>query len=180
MIAIKYTANVITMGRILGSFLLLLFKPLSVPFFLIYALCGVSDILDGYIARKTKTVSKLGEALDSVADLIFIGIMLFICIPLFAWARWMIYWISIVAIIRLLTFGTGFVKYHTMPFLHTYANKITGIILFCILFLYRAFGLTAAICISCGFASISALEELAITIRSKKLDRNAASIFSKN
>jgi len=179
MIDIKYTANVITMGRIFGSFLLLLFKALSVPFFLIYALCGASDVLDGYIARKTKTVSKFGEALDSIADLVFIGVMLFICIPLFVWARWMIYWISIIAIIHLLTFGIGFAKYHAMSFLHTYANKITGIILFCILFLYRAFGLTAAVCISCGFASLSALEELAITIRSKKLNRNVASIFSK-
>ena len=48
----KYLANLISLARILLSFLLLLTGPLTLPFYFIYGLCGVSDMLDGYLARK--------------------------------------------------------------------------------------------------------------------------------
>jgi CDP-diacylglycerol--glycerol-3-phosphate 3-phosphatidyltransferase len=85
-------ASFITIGRIIGAFALLLTKPLSVLFFVVYALCCVSDILDGYVARKTKSASKSGEVLDSIADFIFIAIIFVIFIPLLAWDRWAVYW----------------------------------------------------------------------------------------
>jgi len=93
-VKIKYTANIITIGRMAMAFSLLLIKPLSILFFVIYALCGISDILDGYIARKTSTSSKPGEILDSIADLIFISITLIIFIPLLTWNPWMLYWVG--------------------------------------------------------------------------------------
>jgi len=36
---IKYAASLITTGRIIGAFVLLLTTPLSVLFFIVYALC---------------------------------------------------------------------------------------------------------------------------------------------
>jgi len=65
-----------------GAFALFLTIPLSFQFFVIYFLCCVSDVLDGYIARKTKTTSKLGEILDSVTDFILIAVMIIILFPL--------------------------------------------------------------------------------------------------
>ncbi len=64
---IKHTASIITVGRIVGAVVLLWIQPLSALFFVIYSLCCVSDVLDGFIARKTNTTSKLGETLDSIA-----------------------------------------------------------------------------------------------------------------
>jgi len=159
---------------------LLLTKPLSVLFFAIYSLCCVSDILDGYVARKTKTTSKNGEILDSIADFILIAIVLVIFIPLLAWERWMLYWIGIIALIRFLSLGIGFVKYRAVSFLHTYANKITGIALVFFPIMFWAFGITVTVFILCGVASLSALEELIITICSKKLNRNTKGIFAKD
>jgi len=173
----KYAASLITIGRMIGAFLLLLTKPLSVTFFMIYALCCISDILDGYIARKTKTTSRIGEILDSVADFVLVAVVLVIFIPLLAWEQWMIYWIGIIALTRFLSLTIGFIKHYTLPFLHTYANKITGIALACFPISYQVFGLTITVFILCGIASLSALEELIITICSKKLDRNITSIF---
>ena len=166
-----------TIGRIIGAFLLLLTKPMSASFIVIYSLCCVSDILDGYVARKTKTTSKLGEIVDSIADFVLIAIMLAIFIPLLAWERWMLYWISIIALARFLSLAIGFVKYHALSFLHTYANKATGIALACFPIFYRVFGITATVFILCGIASLSALEELIITFYAKKLNRNTAGIF---
>lgn len=158
---------------------MLLTTPLSVLFFVVYSLCCASDILDGYIARKTKTASKLGEILDSIADFVLVAVMLVILIPLLAWQWWMVYWVSAIAFTRFLSLGIGFAKYRAVSFLHTYANKVTGIALVCFPILFRVLGITATVFILCGIASLSALEELIITIGSKKLNRNIKSIFSK-
>ena len=179
MTKIKYVASIITIGRIIGAFVLLLTKPLSALFFAVYTLCCVSDILDGYVARKTKSTSKSGEVLDSVADLIFIAIILVIFIPLLAWDNWAVYWLGMIALTRLLSLGIGFTKYCAVSFLHTYANKITGIALVCFPVLYWIFGMTVTVITLCGVASLSALEELTIIMHSKKLNRNIKSIFAK-
>jgi CDP-diacylglycerol--glycerol-3-phosphate 3-phosphatidyltransferase len=128
--------------------------------------------LDGYVARKTNTASKLGETLDSVADFIFIAVMLFIFIPLLAFESWMIIWVAAVALIRFVSLGVGFAKYRKLAFLHTYANKTAGAACACFPFLYQIFGLTVTAFILCGIASLSAVEELAVSVASKELDRN--------
>lgn len=159
---------------------MLLTAPLSISFFLVYALCCASDILDGYVARKTRTTSKLGEILDSIADFIFVVIVLAMLVPLLAWEWWMVYWIGAIALTRFVSLGIGFAKYHAISFLHTYANKATGIALACFPVLFLAFGINVMAFILCSIASISALEELIITIGSKTLNRNIKSIFSKD
>lgn len=156
---------------------MLLVNPFSLAFFVIYTLCGISDVLDGYIARKTKTTSQFGETLDSISDFIFIVFMLIIFIPILTWERWMFYWIGIIALVRFISLGIGFAKYHTLAFIHTYANKATGIILFFFPFLLFATGLTATAFVMCSIANLSALEELIINIKSRSLNRNEVSMF---
>jgi CDP-diacylglycerol--glycerol-3-phosphate 3-phosphatidyltransferase len=57
--------NAITLLRIAGSLGLLLCDVTSVVFWLIYGLCGISDIADGWLARKLKCVTKTGALLIS-------------------------------------------------------------------------------------------------------------------
>ena len=64
-------ANIITVSRMLFSLSLLAFSPTSYTFAALYLLCGVTDALDGFAARKLHTESEKGEVLDSAADLIF-------------------------------------------------------------------------------------------------------------
>ena len=45
----------------------------SVVFCLIYGFCGISDIADGWLARKLKCVTKTGALLDSLADICFVA-----------------------------------------------------------------------------------------------------------
>jgi CDP-diacylglycerol--glycerol-3-phosphate 3-phosphatidyltransferase len=152
---------------------------LTTAFYLIYLACCISDFLDGYIARKTNTTNKSGEVLDSIADFIFIAILLVIFVPLLSLERWMLCWVGVIATIRFMAFVIGYVKYRVLPFLHTYGNKITGIALACFPILYHSLGLTVTAFILCGLASLSAIEELFITIRSKELNRNIIGILSK-
>lgn len=173
----KYIPNLITIIRILGSFILLITQPLSTIFFVIYIVCGISDVLDGYIARKTKTTSHFGAILDSISDTVFIGIILIIFIPLFRLSWWMIFWIGVIALARLISLATGFVKYNTLAYLHTYANKATGFLIFCSPILYDRFGMVLMVCMVCSLASLSAIEELIINIVSKRLDRDIRCII---
>jgi len=135
---IKHIPNIITASRIVCSVFLLLIEPLSLWFFIIYLLCGISDIFDGYIARRTKSISQFGATLDSVADANFIGVLLIIFIPKFQWPLWIVIWVGTIALVRFISLAVGFVKYHTFAFLHTYANKLTGLLLFSFPFSYSA------------------------------------------
>ena len=47
---LKRIPNIITALRILGAACLLLCNPAGVAFWVIYGLCGISDMLDGYLA----------------------------------------------------------------------------------------------------------------------------------
>lgn len=69
----KHLANGITISRIVASFMLIATNIFSILFFLLYAYCGISDMIDGIVARKTATVSKVGATLDSVAEHMKVG-----------------------------------------------------------------------------------------------------------
>lgn len=58
--------NYITAARIVGAVGLLLLSVTHQPltaFWLIYAFCGITDMADGYIARRFSAVTKTGELL---------------------------------------------------------------------------------------------------------------------
>jgi CDP-diacylglycerol--glycerol-3-phosphate 3-phosphatidyltransferase len=173
----KYVPNILTCIRIIGSAALLLFKPLSIAFFLLYIVCGVTDVLDGYIARKTKNISKSGAALDSMADMIFIAVMLFVIFPIFSLEAMVVFWTIGIAAARILSLIVGYAKYKTFAGLHTYGNKATGLILFLFPFMYQLFGIVNAEYIILVIASLSALEELVINITSRTLNVNIKGLF---
>ena len=174
---VKNIANTITITRIIGAFSMLFFKPLSPVFLYLYVFCGISDILDGYIARKTGAVSQTGMVLDSIADLVFLVIASFcfsgnIIIPI-----WILLWIGVIIITRLASYVVGWVKYHSFTALHTYANKLAGLMLFVFPFLYMKLDIIITGTLLCSISSLSALEELLITMKSKELDRDIKCIF---
>lgn len=65
----KHLPNIITALRFLGAVCLLLCNPAGTAFWVIYGLCGVSDMVDGYLARRLHAESKTGAVLDSMADI---------------------------------------------------------------------------------------------------------------
>jgi cardiolipin synthase (CMP-forming) len=70
--------NLLTLSRILSVPLLvaLLWNPgfwQSAAAFVLFCLAGLTDYLDGYLARAQGTVSKLGQFLDPIADKIMVA-----------------------------------------------------------------------------------------------------------
>ena len=131
----------------------------SVTFNVLYIYCGISDMVDGFIARKTHTESKIGEILDSIADLMFVLICLFNILPTLHISAWLWMWILLIAIIKIENLVAGYVCHHKIMFLHTKANKVTGFLLFLLplllpfrVFLYVSAGVA-------GIATFAALQE---------------------
>lgn len=177
MSAIKHIPNLISVLRILGSLALLAVEPFGLWFFVIYALCGVSDLLDGWIARKFDLVSQTGQVLDSVADFILITVLLFLAFGHLTLPTWCILWVFGISILRFISLAIGWIKYHRLSFLHTYGNKLTGFLLFCFPLFYLWLGFYPTIALLCLAATLSAAEEVLLQLLSKTLDRDVKSLF---
>ena len=97
----KHIANILTGYRIFGSILLLFCHVSSLEFYIIYILCGFSDMIDGTIARKTNSTSKFGSQLDSIADFIFAGISFLKLLPTIHIPGWLWIWGGMIAVIKI-------------------------------------------------------------------------------
>lgn len=172
-------ANGISCARILLALALLFIGPLSAAFFAIYVACGLSDVLDGYVARKTGAVSNWGGKLDSAADL---TLALIVAIRLYPSAQpaltyEIMVWIVSIGLIRLGALLVVYRKFKTFEILHTYGNKATGVLLFVFPFTLPFGVMDPFVYILCGIAWLSALEELLIHLLSRELQTEKKSIF---
>ena len=153
-------ANIITILRILGTVLLTTTIPLSGEFFVLYTLTGVTDVLDGYIARKTNTCSEFGSKLDSAADLMFYGIIIYRLLPVLAGMLSAGIWYVVLGIIilRVFTYIFTAIKYKVFMSNHTYLNKMTGFCVFLIPYFVKVpailMGFCSLTCVICAAASI--------------------------
>ena len=126
----KYIANIITGSRVAFS-LPLLFVPLSSAwFYILYLFCGLTDMIDGAIARKTGAVSKFGARLDTVADFVFMIVCSIEILPLMHIPVWLWVWIIIVALIKIFNIVLVFIYKKKLLSIHTVLNKTTGFALF--------------------------------------------------
>ncbi|HAM63458.1 MAG TPA: CDP-alcohol phosphatidyltransferase [Erysipelotrichaceae bacterium] len=174
----KYIPNTLTCIRIFLSLLLLIFPPFSFPFTFIFIVCGFTDVLDGWIARKMNVISEIGAKLDSFADFMVITIVLLRILPRLLVPKLAYPWLLVILLVRLVSVSIGLLKYRTICFLHTYTNKVTGMMIFSLPILLLWIDVSIVLFISCLLATISSVEELLINATSVRLDRNVKSLFS--
>ena len=126
----KHLPNAITALRFLGAVCLLFFDVGSPVFWAIYFVCGLSDMADGYLARKLRCESKAGAVLDSLADLVFVACCCWQLIPVLAFPEWLWIWAGAIVAIKIINQISALVMYKKFQFPHTVANKVTGFLLF--------------------------------------------------
>lgn len=97
---------------------------------ILYIIAGITDMLDGFAARKLNAVSLFGERYDSAADVLFIGMRLFKILPVLNLKIWYIVWIILIAVIKGSNAMFSYLYHMKKRFLHSKANKITGFMLF--------------------------------------------------
>lgn len=69
-------SNLVSIARIglIAPFMFFLLNGMMSPALLVVLAAAFTDWLDGYLARRTKTVSEWGMVLDPVADKLFVGV----------------------------------------------------------------------------------------------------------
>ena len=127
---IRHIPNIITLSRIPMAVALQFVQSSPAVFWTLYLLCGFSDVLDGAVARSTGTVSRLGERLDTIADIIFVAVWMLLFIPAIDVGRWLWIWTGIIALIKVVNVISGLAMKKGFVAKHTPANKATGLLLF--------------------------------------------------
>ena len=154
---VKYIANIVTGCRIFGSALLLFLPVLSVAFYSIYIICGLSDMIDGTIARKTNSTSEIGSKMDTIADLVFVIVSLIKILPIITIPKWL--WGGVIAIMRISNIIWGYVSKKQFISLHTIMNKVTGLLLFLLPLTISFVELKYSSIVVCCCATLSAVQE---------------------
>lgn len=158
---IQGSADAITLARIPLSLALFFFTPLSIEFLAIYSTVGLTDVLDGYVARITNTESETGARLDSIADVVFFAVCAITVLPVLGIPLWMWVWIASIAVAKTAYFCYSIKKKVGFGILHSKLNKATGVMLFLVPFMTIALGVEIAGTIVCIAATIAVIQEYA-------------------
>ena len=106
----KRLPNVISVLRIAGSLGLLFCDVAGWLFWVLYALCGISDMVDGPLARNLQAESKTGAVLDSVADIVFVACCAIRLFPVLEIPVWLCIWAGVIVFIKKPGIGTGYLQ----------------------------------------------------------------------
>ena len=174
----KYIPNILSAFRIFFSLFLIHLNPKKLLFILIYIICGISDILDGFIARKINATSKLGAKLDSIADIIMIFVILFKFVPTMSLNLFMILWFVVIFFIKISCIFIVYFRFKEFGMVHTYMNKLTGILIFIYPVLNYFIDCKAYIFMIFVVASLTAIEEILIDLTMDTLDLDRKFYFN--
>lgn len=174
-------ANAVTSLRLFGAIALIFIEPLGAAFYIVYTICGLSDGIDGTIARKMGTSSEFGARLDSVSDIAFYLVMFIKLMPVL-WnglPGWIWIMVGCVLAVRLAAYGIALIKYHKMAAIHTYLNKVTGALVFLIPYMLLLPCYVVLCAITACFALVGSAEEFVIHAVSDVYQAERKSIFAK-
>ena len=155
----KNVANYISLSRIIMSIILCSTKAFSAAFYVIYIYCGISDMIDGFVARRSKKESRIGAGLDSAADMIFAAVAMIKILPLLNLTKGIIIWVVFIALIKAFNVICSYIYHKKIVLPHTVANKITGFVLFTAPFIIVNTDPVIFEIIICSIATFAAVQE---------------------
>lgn len=157
-------ADTVTAVRMAASFILLFYPMKSIWFLVIYTFAGLTDVLDGWLARKSGRASEFGARLDSISDLLFYSVLLIRLFPVLYRILPGEIWYAVLGIVlvRLAAYVTAAVKYHRFASLHTWLNKLTGAAVFLLPYVLWGSSIVVYSWAVCILAFLASAEELAI------------------
>ena len=155
----KQIANIMTSFRIFGSIGLLVCPVFSACFYGLYIFCGLTDMVDGTIARKTGAASTFGARLDTIADFLFVIAAFVKILPVIRIPVWIWVWAAVIAVVKLVNLVWGILGRKQMPSVHTIANKATGLCLFLLPLTMSFVDLRYTAPVVCVIATIAAIQE---------------------
>ena len=152
-------ANCITCIRIISSAAILLCPVFSPAFYCLYIVSGLTDMIDGPVARKTGTAGEFGAKLDAIADFAFVAASLAKLVPALGLPVQICVWSIIIALIKLINVVSGYVMNKKLMILHTPMNKAAGVLLFVLPLTLPFIDLKYSAAIACAVATFAAIQE---------------------
>lgn len=156
-----------------------LWREQLVLFFVSFTVLGSTDFLDGYLARKWNQVSRLGKALDTVADMFFyisVAYFLYYLYPqailsnrFFLFAAFIVYGLS---------FLIPLVLYKRAYTLHTIILRSNAVLVFFMMLLSFMMSTTLLLSLVLIVFIIGFVEEIIIFIRFGPVDQDTTSYFA--
>jgi len=114
---------------------------------------------DGWVARKTNTVSEFGAKLDTIADIVFVIVCLFKLLPVMDIPVWLYVWVGVIALIKVINIVSGFVVQKQFVAVHSVMNKVTGALLFLLPLTLSFIDLKYSATVVCIVATFAAIQE---------------------
>ena len=151
--------NIVSALRILCGIAILFCPVFSVAFYAIYTIAGVSDMVDGWVARKTNAVSALGAKLDTIADIVLVVVCLFKLLPIMDIPTWLYVWIGIIAFVKVINIVSGFVVQKQFVAVQSVMNKVSGVLLFLFPLTLSFIGIKYSATVVCVIATFAAIQE---------------------
>jgi CDP-diacylglycerol--glycerol-3-phosphate 3-phosphatidyltransferase len=130
-----------------------------VAFYSLYITAGLTDMIDGWVARKTNTVSEFGAKLDTVADFVFVVVCLVKLLPIMDIPTWLYLWIGVIAFIKIINIVSGYVVQKQFVAIHSVMNKVTGVLLFVLPLTLTFIDLRYSAMVVCLVATFAAVQE---------------------
>ena len=152
-------ANLITGIRMLASVGLLFCPAFSSSFYGLYLLAGLTDLIDGPVARRTGTASDFGAKLDTAADLLFVAVCLYKLLPVLDVPGWLYVWIGVIALVKAVNIVSGYVMQKRFVAQHTPMNKAAGALLFLLPLTFSLIELKYSAAPVCAVATFAAVQE---------------------
>lgn len=179
----KHLPNALTLLRMLLSIALCFLFERRAAFLTIYALCGLSDALDGYLARRLQATTALGAKLDSLADALFFGVSMAALLSLvLATSSWLVLvLLALVAAVRVANLAITRGKFRQWGIVHTVGNKAAGLALFAAIpacLFIGGFPLAVIVPLF-AIALLSAAEETVLLLREDAYDPNRKGLLWK-
>ena len=182
----KHLANIISAIRIVAGAFLYLFNEITGGFIAIYIICGITDLIDGPIARKLGTTSGIGAVLDTVGDAVTYMAFVKILLVGHMIPKWIIYWMFGVLGLHIIAGLVSLVRIKKFYIVHSLFGKILGGSVFVLPFAMWIVSKTTLdymntvhllMAIIAGFSTIAGIESLAIQMKTDDPETEIKTIY---
>ena len=189
---VKYIPNALSISRIFIIFVFIVVavmdSAIAPAAMVLFVLAGLTDMLDGPIARRVNNATELGAELDSLADHFMIIVAVFILIPALGLWGWLLpaVWVALAS--KLISLVPALVKHRKIYFIHTTLSKITAVLLFLGAIIYFALHsfvspqsainvLNIYLLVMIIIVFINSIEEILIILKLDYPEKNPKTIF---
>lgn len=166
----KHVANIISLSRVAGAVALFFFNSLSKAFLAIYVFCGLTDLIDGPIARKLNATSPLGATLDTVGDVATYLALTKVLIIKKSVPGWILAWILSAGVVFGIATFISKHRFNKFYLPHTYLGKIFGGAVFVLPIAMQFMPGYVWMSVICSIATVHAFELIYVQSKNKEAD----------